>query len=95
MYPKERGKKDFQPNCINWSYLYLGNVARVKIKKTTPKQIFRLNQKLPGSRYRGNRLKIGNQPPKNRIDAKELIKSILEYSAKKNKAKVIAEYSTL
>jgi len=38
---------------------------------------------------------IGNQPPKKRVDTKALIKSILAYSPKKNKAKVIAEYSTL
>lgn len=92
---KDVGKKDFQPNCISWSYLYLGNVARVSIKKVAPNAIFKLNQKLPGSILKGVRLKRGNQPPKNKIAAKVLIKSILEYSAKKNKAKVIAEYSTL
>ena len=38
---------------------------------------------------------MGNQPPKNKIETKALIKSILAYSPRKNKAKVIAEYSTL
>jgi len=38
---------------------------------------------------------MGNQPPRNRIETKALIRSILAYSPKKNKAKVIAEYSTL
>lgn len=38
---------------------------------------------------------IGNQPPKNSVDTKALINSILAYSPKKNRAKVIAEYSTL
>ena len=37
----------------------------------------------------------GNQPPKNKVDTKALIRSILAYSPRKNKAKVIAEYSTL
>ena len=39
--------------------------------------------------------KIGNHPPKNRIEQKVLIRSIFAYSPKKNKANVIAEYSTL
>ena len=61
----------------------------------TPRAILRLNHKLPGKRVRGKILTIGNQPPKNNIETKALIKSILAYSPKKNKAKVIAEYSTL
>jgi hypothetical protein len=70
-------------------------VARVTIKNTTPSTIFRLNHTLPGNKAKGNMLIIGNQPPKKRVDTKALIKSILAYSPKKNKAKVIAEYSTL
>ena len=50
---------------------------------------------LPGKEEKGNISIIGNQPPKNNVDTKALIKSILAYSPKKNKAKVIAEYSTL
>ena len=38
---------------------------------------------------------IGNQPPKNSMETKALIRSMFAYSPKKNKAKVIAEYSTL
>lgn len=37
----------------------------------------------------------GNQPPKNKQTVKAHIKIILLYSAKKNSAKLIAEYSTL
>lgn len=48
-----------------------------------------------GTRLKINKLQKGNQPPKNKIETKALIKSILAYSPKKNKAKVIAEYSTL
>jgi hypothetical protein len=36
-----------------------------------------------------------NHPPKNRITVKEHIRIILLYSAKKKRAKLIAEYSTL
>lgn len=42
------GRKHFQPKYINWSYLYLGNVARVSIKNIAPTQTFSENQKLPG-----------------------------------------------
>ena len=38
---------------------------------------------------------IGSQPPKNKITIKKLIKTILLYSPKKNKANGIDEYSTL
>jgi len=80
---------------INWSYLYLGKVALVTIKKIIPKAIFKPNQKLPGIWFKGNKAIGDNQPPKNNIETKALIKSIFAYSPKKNKAKVIAEYSTL
>ena len=41
-------------------------------------------------------MEIGaNQPPKNKIETKALISNMLAYSPKKNRAKVIAEYSTL
>jgi len=65
------------------------------MKKMTPRAIFRLNQKLSGKNVKGNRDTIGNQPPKNNTETKPLINSILAYSPKKNKAKVMAEYSTL
>lgn len=95
-YPSVSGKKESQPRFINWSYLYLGNVARVVIKKTTPKIIFKLNHKLFGIKFNNMLLKKkGSHPPKNKIAEKLLISSILAYSAKKNKANVIAEYSTL
>lgn len=52
------------------------------------------NQIQPGIQYNIEKLKGGNQPPKNKTTNKEDINIILEYSAKKNKAKVIEEYST-
>ena len=51
------------------------------------------NQKTPGRK--NEILNNGNHPPKNKITINEHIKIILLYSAKKNKAKLIAEYSTL
>lgn len=61
----------------------------------TPSAILPLNQTLPGRKLKGKMSIIGNQPPKNKVDTKALIKSIFAYSPRKNKAKVIAEYSTL
>ena len=31
-HTSETGKKTFQPNRINWSYLYLGTIALIKAK---------------------------------------------------------------
>lgn len=49
----------------------------------------------PGIRFKGKIFHKGNHPPKNKITFKEHIKIILLYSAKKNSAKLIPEYSTL
>ena len=65
------------------------------MKKITPRAIFKLNQTLPGRKEKGGRSIIGSQPPRNKRETNALIKSMLAYSPKKNKAKVIAEYSTL
>ena len=46
-------------------------------------------------KLKGKIFNKGNHPPKKSIEAKALINNIFAYSAKKNKAKVIAEYSTL
>tara|TARA_B100001146_G_C16182671_1_gene435365 strand:- start:701 stop:883 length:183 start_codon:yes stop_codon:yes gene_type:complete len=47
---------------------------------------------LLSTKYKGP---IGPQPPRNRIVNIILFKMILEYSAKKKRAKAIEEYSTL
>jgi len=65
------------------------------MKKTTPMPTLSENQMLPGTKVRGKILKGGSHPPRKRIADKALISSIFEYSPKKNKAKVMAEYSTL
>ena len=82
--PKDNGRKLFQPMYINWSYLYLGKVARVTMKKTTPRAIFKLNQTLPGRKEKGGKSTIGSQPPKNKRETNALIKSMLAYSPRKN-----------
>lgn len=94
-YPIDKGKKHFQPKCINWSYLYRGRAARVNIKNTAPRATLSENQILPGIQFNKNISKGGNQPPKKRTDDSAHISNIFEYSPRKNKAKVIAEYSTL
>ena len=48
-----------------------------------------------GIKVKGTKSKNGNHPPKKRIVVTDDIKIILLYSAKKNKANPIAEYSTL
>lgn len=59
------------------------------------KIILIVNQKIPGIFLKIQQSIKGNQPPKNKITVNVLIKIIFEYSAKKNKAKLIEEYSTL
>lgn len=94
-YPSVNGKKHLQPRYINWSYLYLGKVALVTIKKVAPTIIFRLSHNVLGIKLNKKLLIIGNHPPKNKIAEKVLINSMFAYSPKKKRANVIAEYSTL
>lgn len=92
---KDNGKKIFQPNRISWSYLYLGKDDLTQIKENKSKVVFKLNQIVGEIQFNITILYIGNQPPKNKDVAKLHIKIIFAYSPKKNKAKPIAEYSTL
>src|SRR3546814_2178102 len=48
----------------------------------------------PGIQVKGAKSNGGSQPPRNRIDVIALIRIMLAYSPRKNRAKVIAEYST-
>ena len=93
--PNEIGKKIFQPNLINWSYLYLGNVPRTKINRKMQNNVLIPNQNTPGKMFNGQISNGGNHPPKNKITVNEHIKIMLLYSARKKSAKLIAEYSTL
>lgn len=56
---------------------------------------FNANHNIPGIHVKGVIDRIGNQPPKNNNDINTDMNIICVYSAKKNIANVIAEYSTL
>jgi hypothetical protein len=62
----DKGNKTFQPKFINWSYLYLGNVARIHTNKNIIKINFKANQNQPGINLKKPIEIIGNQPPKKR-----------------------------
>jgi len=66
-------------------------LARTFIIKKHITRDFRINHKGESP----NRLKGANQPPKKQIDITTESHNMLLYSAKKNKAKVKEEYSTL
>jgi hypothetical protein len=89
-HPKLNGKYDFHNNPINWSYLILGKLALTHINTNIINVVLIANH--------GKGISIpnkGNQPPKNKIVVIADINIICEYSAKKNRANVMAEYSTL
>ncbi len=65
------------------------------MNKKIKNNVFKANHITPGIWFKGNIFNRGNHPPKNKITFKEHIKIILLYSAKKNNAKLIPEYSTL
>lgn len=83
----DTGKNTFHPNCINWSYLKRGNVVLTQINKINKNNIFIIKNI--------NEKQGADQPPKKTKTIKVDIRIILAYSAKKNKAKLIPEYSTL
>ena len=91
--PNVKGNKHFQPKIINWSNLNLGKVDLTQIKLKIIKKTFNAKWNVLG--IINDRYGKGNHPPKKTITIKKLIKIMLEYSAKKNKAKLIEEYSTL
>lgn len=65
-------------------------MPRIQINKKSKKAIFIPNIKLPSYTFKGI-----HPPPKNKITPIVDINIIWQYSAKKNKAKDILEYSTL
>ena len=90
---KDNGKKIFQHKRINWSTRYLGKDARTQIKKNKINDV--LKPKINGSIGNKKDTGIKSQPPKKINTVKTLMAIIEPYSAKKNKAKPILEYSTL
>jgi|TARA_B110000483_G_C17763368_1_gene376975 hypothetical protein len=91
--PNDNGKYDFHNNCIKASYLILGKLALTQMNAKTNKVVLIAKFNSCGKKSKPG--KIGNQPPKNNNAVIKDIIIICEYSAKKNKAKVIPEYSTL
>jgi hypothetical protein len=63
------------------------------MKKKSIKAV--LKPKTKGSKTNKYEKETDNQPPKNKITVKTLIKMIDPYSARKNRAKPILAYSTL
>ena len=93
--PNEKGKKIFQPNLINWSYLYLGKAALTQTKTKRTPVVFKPNQRKPGIRLKKIKSIGDNQPPRKYIVTVVDIKIIFAYSPRKKRAKPIAEYSVL
>lgn len=91
----DKGKNTFQPSLINWSYLYLGKVALIHKKQNNKKQIFIMNHKIPGIIFSASIPNGGKYPPMKNITVIALTRIIFAYSPKKNKAKLMEEYSTL
>jgi len=68
-------------------------VARTKIKRKQKITVFNAKKTSPGIQFK--KAKGASQPPKKKITISADIIIILLYSAKKNIAKLIDEYSTL
>lgn len=82
----ESGNKNFQPKCINWSYLSLGNVDRIQMKKNKHPDNLSINQTTGG--------KNGPcHPPRKNVTAIADTVIILAYSAMKNIANFMLLYS--
>ncbi len=65
------------------------------MKQKSSRNIFPQSQMNPGMARQKLLSQIGNQPPKNKIEAKAEIKIILAYSPRKNIENGIELYSTL
>ena len=80
------GNSSFQQKDCKWSTLILGNVQRTQMNNDIITKVFRINQIQPG--------RMGpDQPPRNNVVAMPAATNILQYSARKNKAQRIPEYS--
>ena len=93
--PSEKGKKIFQPNLINWSYLYLGKAALTQTNTKRTIVVFRPNQINPGIKLKRIKFIGESQPPRKYMVTVVDIRIIFAYSPKKKRAKPIAEYSVL
>lgn len=88
------GKIPVQHACISWSYRNRGNVARNHTKMKQKIHVLRAKTIL----WMLMNVSLGTisgmmYPPRNRIAVKADISTILQYSAKKKKTKIIPECS--
>jgi hypothetical protein len=82
----DSGNRNFQPKCINWSYLSLGKVDLIQIKKNKQPDNFNMNHTTGG--------KNGPcHPPRKKVTAIADTVIMLAYSAMKNMANFILLYS--
>ena len=70
-------------------------LAQIHMKQNNSITILNVNHIIPGMIYRKLRFKGGYHPPKKNITAIALMRIMLAYSPKKNRANGIDEYSTL
>ena len=89
----ENGKNIFQPNFINWSYLYLGTIALTKAKRINRNNILKINQIALGIALKGKMFIGDNHPPKKSIEPSAHINNMFAYSPSQNIAYIIPEYS--
>src|ERR671925_1197859 len=64
------------------------------MKQNATRAIFSANQIGPGTQVNGAKGSGGNHPPRKRIEVMPLIRMMFAYSPRKNRAKLIDEYST-
>ena len=89
------GMKIFHPKRMIWSYLYLGKLARTHKNMVTTTNVLRPNQIHPGTQLKSKLSKGDNHPPKNMMTDNMETKIMFAYSAKKNMAKDMPEYSIM
>ena len=83
---RDRGNRNFHPKCINWSYLNLGKVDLIQIKKNRQQANFIINQTTGGRNGPCH-------PPRKNVTASADTVIIFAYSAIKNIANFILLYS--
>src|SRR5690606_14640324 len=94
------GMKTFQPRRMIWSYRYRGNVARNQRKQNKKIQTLMNSHRKCGAASHASQLGSGQasngeiHPPKKKIEVSAEIRIMLTYSATKNTANAMPEYST-
>src|ERR1039457_7010627 len=83
---KARGVNTFQPKCMSWSYLSLGSVPRIQMKKKARLIVFIINHIGDGSNGPCH-------PPKKKVAASPPRTMMFIYSPTKKRPNRIPEYS--